>query len=108
MKKTLVLGLAGLFLVTGCGNKVTCKSDEGTVTASLKDNKVTKISMKIEAPSKSEAKAFCSLYKNAKCSGKTVKIDDAASLMGISKSQLGKVTKDDFVKGMKSSGFKCN
>ena len=109
MKKVAVLGLASLFLLTGCGSKkVTCKSDEGKVIATLKGDKVSKISFEMEAPSKEEAKAVCALYKDAKCSGKTVKISDAASLMGFSKSDLEKLSKDDFKKGMESEGFKCN
>jgi hypothetical protein len=109
MKKVAVLGLASLFLLTGCGsNKVTCSSDEGKVIATLKDDKVSKVSIEIKAPSKEEAKAFCAIYKGAKCSGKTVKISDASEMMGISKSELGKVTKDTFKKNMKSAGYKCN
>ncbi|MBO4600735.1 MAG: hypothetical protein J5634_00655 [Bacilli bacterium] len=108
MKKVAVLGLASLFLLTGCGsNKVTCKSDEGKVTATIKNDKVTNISMEMTASSKEEAQMVCALYKEAKCSGKTVKISDAASLMGYSKSDLSKLSKDDFKKAMEASDFKC-
>lgn len=109
MKKVAVLGLASLFLLTGCGSKkVTCKSDEGKVIATLKGDKVSKISFEMEAPSKEEAKQFCAIYKQAKCSGKTVKISDAASLMGFSDKDIAKLTKDTFKEGMESEGFKCN
>ena len=109
MKKAAVLGLASLFILTGCGsNKLTCKSKEGKVIASLKGDKVTKISMEMTASSKDEAKMICAIYKDAKCSGKTVKIDDAASMLGYSNKELEKVTKAEFKKAMEASDFKCN
>lgn len=109
MKKAAVLGLASLFLLTGCGsNKLTCKSDEGKVIASIKNDKVTKISMEMTASSKEEAKMVCAVYKDAKCSGKTVKINDAASILGYSNKELSKVTKAEFKKAMEAEDFKCN
>lgn len=118
MKKVLVLGLASLFLLTGCGNKVTCtrKLSEGgkTITAKIiakvKSNKIDSFDVQYDTDSKDTAKLFCTVYKSAKCSGKTVKItgDDALSMVGISKSELKKTTKKDFIKGIESTGFKCN
>ena len=45
MKKGLVLGLAGLFLLTGCGNKVKCTSDDATYEATFKKDNITKITI---------------------------------------------------------------
>ena len=43
MKKGLVLGLAGLFLLTGCGNKVKCSGKKVSLTMNApKGTKMTK------------------------------------------------------------------
>ena len=64
--------------------------------------------MEMTADSKEEAKMVCAVYKDAKCSGKTVKINDAASLLGYSNADLKKVSKADFKKAMEAEDFKCN
>ncbi|MCR5787848.1 MAG: hypothetical protein K6G37_02040 [Bacilli bacterium] len=119
MKKVAVLGLASLFLLTGCGSKkVTCSRDfsaagikvTSKVTASFKGKKINGIELAFETNSKDTAKLFCTQYKDAKCSGKTatIKGDAAYSMMGISKSDVKDVTKSDFVDAAKANGFKCN
>ena len=108
MKKVAVLGLASLFLLTGCGSKkVTCSSSEGKIIATVKGDKVTKIGAEIDYGSKELAKAACKLDKKAKCSGSNVKYDDAASQMGITKDELSKLTVKEFKSGMKAMGFSC-
>jgi len=109
VKKAAILGLASLFVLTGCGsNKLTCKNKEGKVIATIKDDKVSKISMEVTADSKEEAKMVCAFYKGAKCNGKKVTIDDAADMLGYSNKTLSKLSKADFKKAMEGQNFKCN
>lgn len=119
MKKVAVLGLASLFLLTGCGSKkVTCSRDfsaagikiTGKVIATVSGKKVKGIEFAFDTNSKETAQLFCTQYKDAKCSGKTatIKGDAAYSLMGVSKSDLKDVTKSDFMDAAKANGFKCN
>ena len=118
MKKGLVLGLAGLFLLTGCGSKkVTCsqtikqggKEIEAKVIAKVKSKKIDSIEVVYETDSKETASQFCKVYSSAKCSGKKVTLsnDVALNLFGLTKKQLQESSKDDFVKGIESTGFKC-
>ena len=120
MKKAVVLSLASLFLLTGCGsskNKVTCKgsmSESGIdatlkVVATLKDNKVSDVDMEYEFSSKDIASLMCSAAKatgaKVKCSGKSVKMsgDSAFEEAGLDKD----MSKDDFIKAAKAQGLKC-
>ena len=118
MKKAVVLGLSSLFLLTGCGsNKVTCSQSlneagmkiEAKIIATIKKDKVDAFEVVYNTDSKTTAQMFCTLYKDAKCSGKkvTIKGDAAMKMMGISKSEVQKTSKADFVKGIESTGFKC-
>ena len=67
MKKGILLGIAGLFILTGCGNKVVCtgKIDEsGTkaeakITATIKSDKVSKVSAKMTFADEKTAKTVC-------------------------------------------------
>ena len=118
MKKGLVLGLAGLFLLTGCGSKkVTCsqtikqngKEIEAKVVGTVKGKKLDSIEVIYNTDSKSTASQFCKVYSDAKCKGKKVTLsnDVALKLFGLSEKELKDTTKDDFVKGIESTGFKC-
>ena len=116
MKKAAVLGLASLFLVTGCGSKVTCSrtlKEDGQemkvkVTGKVKSGKIDSVEVVYETPSKEMAQLFCTFYKDAKCSGKkaTISGDAALEMMDITKEDLG--SKSEFVKSAKANGFKCN
>lgn len=117
MKKGLVLGLAGLFLLTGCGKKVTCSQTlkeggekiEAKVIADVKKDKIDSIEVVYNTESKDTASKFCKVYKDAKCSGKKVTLSNkvALNLFGLTEKQLQDTSKDDFVKGIESTGFKC-
>lgn len=101
MKKGLVLGLAGLFLLTGCGNKVKCTSDDATYEATFKKDNITKITISEKYKSKSEAKESCTAAKamkslygegtKVKCSGKKVSLTMNAP-------KGTKMTKEEFKK----------
>lgn len=94
MKKGIVLGLASLFVLTGCGDKVTCTSEtvEGgkkvtmKMVGTFKKDKLTETEMIAEFSDKDTAKKACDEAKksdkNVKCSGKKI-------------SQTTKVSKDD-------------
>lgn len=117
MKKGLVLGLAGLFLLTGCGSKVTCSRTltqggekiEAKIIAKVKSKKIDSIEVVYNTDSKEMASNFCKVYNSAKCSGKKVTFTNKAALdqFGITQKELKETTKDDFVKGVESTGFKC-
>lgn len=118
MKKAVVLGLASLFLLTGCGSKkVTCTQDmseagmkiTAKVVTSFKNDKVDSFTVTYETGSKEIANMFCTLYKDAKCSGKkvTIKGDAAIEMMGKEKSEIKKISKSDWIKEAEASGFKC-
>ena len=118
MKRGIVLGLAGLFLLTGCGSsKVTCSRTikqggeeiEAKVIANVKNKKIDSIKVVYETESKEMASKFCKVYSDAKCSGKKVTLsnDVALKLFGITEKDLKESPKDDFVTGIESTGFKC-
>ena len=105
MKKGVVLSIAALVLLTGCGNKVKCtsKNEETgakyTYTGTFKKDNLEKYTISVKYKTKDEAKESCEsakkVYdkKDVKCSGKTVKVTQ--------KRPAGndeKVTKDDFKK----------
>lgn len=119
MKKGMVLGLASLFILTGCGskNKITCTqtmSEDGVKLTSkiigyVDGNKIKSIDYEFDAGSKEMAQLICSMYDKAKCSGSTAKIsgDDALDMAGITSDDLAKLTKAEFKKEMESGGYKC-
>lgn len=88
MKKGLVLGLAALFLVTGCGNKVKCTKDGSEYIGTFKNDNITKITMAEKYKTKAEAKENCAAAKamkalygedaKVKCSGKKVSLTVSA------------------------------
>ena len=74
MKKGILLGLASLFILTGCGgNKVVCtgKSDsagisvEAKITATIKNDKVAKVSGEMTFKDEATAKTMCSYVELA-------------------------------------------
>ena len=101
MKKGLVLGLAGLFLLTGCGNKVKCSQDGTEYVGTFKSNNITKVTISEKYKSKSEAKESCAAAKamkslygegtEVKCSGKKVSLTMKAP-------KGTKMTKEEFKK----------
>ena len=128
MKKGILLGIAGLFILTGCGNKVVCtgKIDEsGTkaeakITATIKSDKVSKVSAKMTFADEKTAKTVCTYADLANtlaekeedkvkvtCKGKTVTFDDYTKLVDGEEKIVG-MSKADFIKAMESqSGVKC-
>lgn len=117
MKKGLVLGLASLVLLTGCGKKVTCTTTlneggekiEAKLIAKVKKDNIDSIEVEYNTQKKETAKAFCTMFKKAKCNGKKVTFSKDAALeqFGVTEKQLKETSKDDFVKGIESTGFKC-
>ena len=116
MKKGIVLGLASLFVLTGCGKKVVCSATEGegdkkytySYTATIKDDKVSALTITAEFQNKKTAEEACKEAKDGatkdakvKCSGKKV------SITGPLTDEEKKTTKDEFVKSMETIGFKC-
>lgn len=123
MKRVAVLGIASLFLLTGCGSKVVCKGtakENGEkvnmkVTATLKKDKIDKVSAKMSFSKKDTAKQYCSLFEAAKalgadsgvdvkCSGKTIEFKDYAQVTG---EKLSGMTKADFIKEMEAQDLTC-
>ena len=123
MKKCgIFVMLFSLFLLTGCGgNKVTCsgrmKQGESKtqvkITATLKDNKVVKMSTTTTFDAEDDAKSYCNSMteynKNAKenqvkfdfkCNGSSVTVND--SLDGESS-----MSKDDFIEAMENQALAC-
>ncbi len=131
MKKGILLGLASLFLLTGCGsngNKVVCTGKleedgmkaEMKLTATLKDDKVEKVAADMTFDSKDTAKQYCSLFEMAnsfaedeadkvkfKCDGKTISFENYADFAGEDDEIVG-MSKADFIKEMeKEDGVTC-
>ena len=127
MKKGILLGLASLFLLTGCGNKVVCSgkvNENGLkvdmkVTATFKNDKVNKLSGEIAFDDKDTAEQYCSLFKLAnnyadekdkisfKCSGKVIAFDDFNDFLG-DEHEYNKMSKKEFIKSMEESdGVSC-
>lgn len=102
MKKGLVLGLAGLFLLTGCGNKVKCTSGDTTITGSFKKGVLYEITEKETYKSKDDAKSNCTLAKAAKAFYKNAKVKCGSKYvsMTLKAKDLGqeKMTKEEFKK----------
>ncbi len=125
MKKVVVLGLASLCLLTGCGNKVVCKGTQKEsgkkvtmkVTATMKSDKVDKVSAKMTFSDKKDATEMCGLMELAnsfaekdsdkidvKCKGKTIEIKDYAKMSGESTKGMKKA---DFIKAMEAQDLTC-
>ena len=127
MKKVVVLGLASLFILTGCGsNKVTCKGTakengqkvDMKVVGTVKNDKISKVSAEMKFSDKDTAKSMCSLMELAnsfakddekidfECDGKTLKIKDYSKFDSDSDSVIGK-SKADFIKAMEKEDLTC-
>lgn len=118
MKKIAVLGLASLFLLTGCGkSKVQCSQDMNSygvkinlnVVASFKGNKATNVDYELTFENETLAKAACKQYASAKCKGKTLTMsyDDYAEEFGVKKADYSKMTKKEFKDTFEKNGFEC-
>ena len=131
MKKGILLGLASLFILTGCGgNKVVCtgKMDEAgmkaevKVTATLKSDKVSNIAADMTFDDESTAKSYCSLFELAnsfaekeedkisfECKGKTISFKDYSKMVDDDEdTKIIGMSKADFIKEMeKTDGVKC-
>jgi hypothetical protein len=118
MKKYAVLGLASLFLLTGCGkSKIECNRDMTSygvkmnlnVVATFKGKKATNVDYVLTFENETLAKAACSKYSSAKCKGKTLtlSLDDYAKEFNAKKPDINKMTKDDFKDTFEASGFEC-
>ena len=131
MKKGILLGLASLFVLTGCGNKVVCtgKMDEAGVkaevkiTATFKSDKVSKIAADMTFDDEKTAKSYCSLFDLAnsfaekeedkisyECKGKTISFKDYSKMVDEDddENKVIGMKKADFIKEMeKTDGVKC-
>ena len=132
MKKGILLGLASLFVLTGCGNKVVCtgKMDEAgmkaevKITATIKADKVDKIAADMTFDDEKTAKSYCGLFELANsfaekeedkisfdCKGKTISFKDYSKMVDEDADSDNKVIgmkKADFIKEMeKEDGVKC-
>ena len=100
MKKGLVLGLAALFLVTGCG-KVKCTDGDTTYVGSFKKDNITKLTITEKYKSKSEAKENCDTVKSMKSlygEGTKVKCSSKKVSITVKAPEGTKMSKDDFKK----------
>lgn len=123
MKKVVVLGLASLFLLTGCGNKVVCKGESKEdgqkvnmkVTATLKSKKVDKVKATMKFSDKKSAEEMCGLLELAKqfssdskiefkCKGKTIEFSDYTAMAG---DNVKGMSKADFIKAMEAEDLTC-
>ena len=123
MKKYgMLVMLFSLILLTGCdGNKVTCsgrikQGDSKTqvkITATLKDNKVVKMSTTTTFDAADDAKSYCNSMteynKNAKedqvkfdfkCDGNSVTVNDTVN-------DENSMSKEDFVEAMENQALAC-
>ena len=128
MKKGILLGIASLFIVTGCGNKVVCTSKvddagmkaEVKVTAAFKGDKVNKVAAEMTFDDEKTAKSYCSLFELANsfaekeedkvsfdCKGKTISIKDYSKMADDEDNKIIGMKKADFIKAMEEEGAKC-
>jgi len=118
MKKIVVLGLASLFLLTGCGkSKVECNRDMSSygvkmnlnVVATFKGKKATNVDYELTFENETLAKVACKQYSGAKCDGKklTLSLDEYAKQFNVKKPEIEKMTKKDFKDTFEASGFEC-
>lgn len=101
MKKGLVLGLAGLFLLTGCGNKVKCSNGDETYVGKFKKNNITEITVTQKYDSKDKAKESCTAAKAMKSlygEGTKVKCSSKKVSLTMKAPKGTKVTKEEFKK----------
>lgn len=101
MKKGLVLGLAGLFLLTGCGNKVKCSSGDETYVGKFKKDNIVEITMTEKYKSKDDAKESCTAAKAMKSlygEGTKVKCSSKKVSLTIKVPKGTKITKEEFKK----------
>ena len=101
MKKGLVLGLAGLFLLTGCGNSVKCTDGDTTYKATFKKDNISTITISEKYKSKDEAKQSCSAAKAMKSlygEGTKVKCSSKKVSMTMKAPSGTKMTKEQFKK----------
>lgn len=118
MKRVAILGLTGLFLLTGCGkNKVTCKANDKVqgskvsikVTANLDSKKIESISAVMKFDDKKVASSYCSTLKfyagdSLKCDGKKITIENYDKVN--TGNMVGK-TKKEFKDYMEKAGYSC-
>lgn len=101
MKKGLVLGIAGLFLLTGCGNSVKCTDGDTTYKATFKKDNISTITISEKYKTKDEAKQSCSAAKAMKSlygEGTKVKCSSKKVSLTMNAPKGTKMTKDDFKK----------
>ena len=116
MKKKVLVLILGLFLLTGCGNKVKCVLDQkqsgqkSTVEAEIKGKKIVKYTYTSEM-TLSDTQAFNSICEAAKNVAKDNKMKVTCKKKKVTTIQTFKAgkneTKKDFVKAFKKSGYTC-
>lgn len=118
MKKMLLIVLC-IFLLTGCGNDISCKKIykdnveyKVTITADVINGNVTNGKAVMKFNNEKDAKELCNLNKllsNEKtsivCAGKMVTIN-GYEYLEIGESEKT-ISKDKFEKSLKAQGFKC-
>ena len=112
MKKYFLFAVVSLLLLTGCGKKqVVCsaKVEEAGVSMNVSligeldsADKITKVSYEYEFSDATTADQYCSLiklaYADAKCSGKTITIEDATAMLEEEGDEkIVGMSKDDFI-----------
>ena len=130
MKKFAILFVVGLFLVSGCGkkNQVTCtaaQEEEGqkytmTLTADIKDDKVSGVSAKMDFDNEDTAKSFCGILglvnsmaedENSKvnydCGKKSITIKNYENLAESEGEEVTNISKEEFIKELEEEGFTC-
>ena len=131
MKKGILLGLASLFILTGCGgNKVVCTGKmneagmkaEMKITATIKSDKVSKIAAEMTFDDEKTAKSMCGLLELGNsfaekeedkvpfdCKGKTISFTDYSKMADSDEdTKIIGMSKADFIKEMeKEDGVKC-
>lgn len=130
MKKVAILFVVGLFLVSGCGkkNQVTCTATQEengqkytmTITADMKDDKVSSVSAKMAFDSEDTAKSFCGILGlvnsmaededskvNYDCGKKSITIKNYEKLAESEGEEVKGLTKEEFIKGLEEEKFTC-
>lgn len=116
MKKVL-LSLGLCVLLCGCGNKLTCTAEsdgmKSKATFTMKGDTLTSLKEEYTFDSEDDAKTFCSLMElgkntakmddlTVKCSGKKVSVSSKNV-----KAYYDSDKKDDVIKKLEESSFKC-
>ena len=130
MKKFAVLFVVGLFLVSGCGkkNQVTCTGtheESGqkysmTVTADIKDDKVSSVSAKLAFDNEDYAKSFCAMLGLTNsfaeegdskieytCDKKSITIKNFEAISESDGEPIIGLAKEEFIKGLQGEEFTC-